>query len=252
MDYALKGKVALVTGAARDTGREIALALGAEGATVAVNYLHSQKEAEETLAQINSKGGNGGLYKADVTDFSAVKGMVESIVKDHGRLDILVNNAGYVQRQRFTDTTPDDWKKQIDVGLYSVIHCCHAAVPHIAKQSGGRIINLVGDSARVGESGLAITAASRGGVLALTKSLAKELGRNWITVNAVSLGLVVTSHSDPKWLEANMDKIIRNYPLRRLGKAQDVSALVAYLASDGASWITGQVVSVSGGFSTVG
>ncbi|MFM9888599.1 MAG: SDR family NAD(P)-dependent oxidoreductase, partial [Burkholderiales bacterium] len=145
-----------------------------------------------------------------------------------------------------------DWKKQIDVGLYSVIHCCHAAVPHIAKQNGGRIINLVGDSARVGESGLAITAASRGGVLALTKSLAKELGRNWITVNAVSLGLVVTSHSDPKWLEANMDKIIRNYPLRRLGKAQDVSTLVAYLASEGASWITGQVVSVSGGFSTVG
>ncbi len=252
MDYALKGKVALVTGAARDTGREIALALGAEGATVAVNYLHSQKEAEETLAQIKSKGGNGGLYKADVTDFSAVKGMIDSIVKDHGRLDILVNNAGYVQRQRFIDTTPDDWKKQIDVGLYSVIHCCHAAVPHIAKQSGGRIINLVGDSARVGESGLAITAASRGGVLALTKSLAKELGRNWITVNAVSLGLIVTSHSDPKWLEANMDKIIRNYPLRRLGKAQDVSTLVAYLASDGASWITGQVVSVSGGFSAVG
>jgi NAD(P)-dependent dehydrogenase (short-subunit alcohol dehydrogenase family) len=252
LDYELKGKVALVTGAARDTGREIALALGAEGATVAVNYLHSQADAEATVAQIKAKGGNAALYKADVTDFTAVRGMVDKIVKDHGRLDILVNNAGYVQRQRFTDTTPEDWKKQIDVGLYSVIHCCHAAVPHIAKQSGGRIINLVGDSARVGESGLAITAASRGGVLALTKSLAKELGRNWITVNAVALGLVVTSHSDPKWLEANMDKIIRNYPLRRLGKADDVSTMVAFLASEGASWVTGQVISVSGGFSTVG
>jgi len=252
MDYHLAGKVALVTGAARDTGREIALALAAEGAIVAINYLRSKADAEATCKLIVDRGGKAALYQADVTDYAATKAMVDRIAADHGRLDILVNNAGYVQRQRFLDTTPDDWKKQIDAGLYSVIHCCHAAAPHMIKAGGGRIINLAGDSARVGENGLAITAASRGGAIALTKSLAKEFGRNWITVNLVALGLVVTSHSDPQWLETNMDKILRNYPIRRLGKTDDVASTVAFLASDGAGWITGQVLSISGGFSMVG
>lgn len=252
MDSGLKGKVALVTGGARDVGRAIALALGAEGVTVAVNYLRSKADADETVAQIRNKGGKAFAYCADVTDLSAVRAMVDTIAKDHGRLDILVNNAGYVQRQRFLDTNPDDWKRQIDIGLYSVIHCSHAAVPHLAKQNGGRIINLMGDSARIGESGLSITASSRGGVIALSKSLAKELGRNWITVNAIALGLVETSHSDPAWLDANRDKILRNYPLRRLGTPADVAPAVVFLASEGAGWITGQVLSISGGFSTAG
>lgn len=251
MDTGLNGKVALVTGGARDTGREIALALGSEGATVAVNYLHSKADAEATVAAIRGAGGTASAYQADVTDYAAVRAMVDAIVRDHGRLDVLVNNAGYVQRQRFLETTPEDWRKQIDVGLYGVIHCCHAAVPQLAK-NGGRIINLMGDSARVGESGLSITAASRGGVIALTKSLAKELGRNWITVNAIALGLVETSHSDPAWMEANREKILKFYPLRRLGKPADVAPMVAFLASSGAGWITGQVMSISGGFSTTG
>ena len=252
MDAGLKDKVALVTGGARDTGRSIALALGAEGAIVAVNYLHSKADAEATIAEIKAKGGRASGYQADVTDYAAVRGMVDAIVRDHGRMDVLVNNAGYVQRQRFLETTPDDWRKQIDVGLYSVIHCCHAAIPHMAKHNGGRIINLMGDSARVGESGLAITAASRGGVIALTKSLAKELGRNWITFNALALGLVETSHTDPAWLDANRDKILKFYPLRRLGKPDDIAPMVTFLASEGAAWITGQVMSISGGFSTTG
>ncbi len=252
MDTGLKGKVALVTGGARDTGRSIALALAAEGASVAVNYQHSKADAEATAASIRALGSQANAYQADVTNYAAVRAMVDAIVRDFGRLDVLVNTAGYVQRQRFLDTTPEDWRKQIDIGLYGVIHCCHAAVPHLAKQGGGRIINLMGDSARVGESGLAITAASRGGVIALTKSLAKELGRNWITVNAIALGLVETSHSDPVWIEANREKILKFYPLRRLGKPDDVAPMAAFLASAGAGWITGQVVSISGGFSTVG
>jgi 2-hydroxycyclohexanecarboxyl-CoA dehydrogenase len=252
MDYGLAGKVALVTGGGRDVGRAIAQALAAEGAVVAVNYLHSRENAEAVVAEIAATGGHAAVYGADVTDRAAVSQMIERIIADCGRLDILVNNAGYVQRQRFVDTGPEDWRKQIDVGLYGVIHCCHAAVPQMVRQNGGRIINLMGDSARVGESGLALTAASRGGVLALTKSLAKELGRHWITVNALALGLVETSHTDPAWFEANRDRILRNYPLRRLGRPEDIAPAVVFLASAGASWITGQVLSISGGYSTSG
>jgi NAD(P)-dependent dehydrogenase (short-subunit alcohol dehydrogenase family) len=122
----------------------------------------------------------------------------------------------------------------------------------MVRHGGGRIVNLAGDSARVGESGLSITAASRGGVISLTKSLAKELGRNGITVNLVALGFIETAHSEPEWLAANRDKIVRMYPLRRLGTAADVAPAVAFLASNAASWITGQVLSISGGYSTVG
>lgn len=252
MDLGLSGKVALVTGGARDVGREIALSLAREGSTVAVNYRGSQADAEATVADIRKAGGKAAAYKADITDRDAVTAMVDAVVKDFGRIDILVNNAGFVQRQRFLATTPAEWKSQIDVGLYGVIHCCHAVVPHMARQKGGRIINLAGDSARVGESGLSITAASRGGVIALTKSLAKELGRDGVTINLVALGFIETAHSEPEWLAANRDKIVRMYPLRRLGKPADVAPAVVFLASQGASWITGQVLSVSGGFSAVG
>jgi 3-oxoacyl-[acyl-carrier protein] reductase len=252
MDYGLEGRVALVTGAARDVGRAIALALAAEGARLAINYRASKTEAEALVAEIGEAGGTARAYGADVTDYSAVRAMLDGVVADFGGLDVLVNNAGYVQPKRFAETTPEEWHRQIDVGLYGVIHCCHAAVPHLAARGGGRIISLAGDSARVGEARLAITAASRGGVLALTKSLARELGRDNITVNAVALGLVDTSHSDKQWLDANMERIVRNYPLRRIGQPSDVAPMVAFLASAGAGWITGQVISVSGGYSMVG
>ncbi len=252
MDLGLAGKVALVTGGARDVGREIVLALANEGAGVAVNYRASEAAALALVAEIEERGGKARAYGVDVTDYQAVRGMMDRIMADLGRLDVLVNNAGYVTPQRFVDSTPDDWRAQIDVGLYGVIHCCHAAVPHLAASGDGRIISLAGDSARVGEKNLAITAASRGGVLSLTKSLAKELGRDGITVNAVALGLVETGHSDKAWLEKNMAKIVRNYPSGRIGQPGDIAPTIAFLASAGASWITGQIISVSGGYSTVG
>jgi NAD(P)-dependent dehydrogenase (short-subunit alcohol dehydrogenase family) len=252
MDLALKGKVALVTGGARDIGREIALALTREGAAVAINYLQSKAEADGVVAEIKAGGGRATAYGADVADYEAVRTMVEQTARELGRLDILVNNAGYVSRRLFLETRPEEWRRQIDVGLYGVIHCCHAALPRMIEQKGGRIINLAGDSARVGEVGLAITAAARAGVLSLTRTLARELGRYDITVNALALGVIEGGHWDRAWFEANREKITRLYPLRRLGKPSDVAPLVAFLASDLAGWITGQVVSVSGGYSTVG
>src|SRR5947207_2585831 len=250
MDLGLNGKIALVTGAARDVGREIALTLAAEGAAVAVNYLSSAAEAEAVVAAIKGKGGKARAYKADVSDYAAVKSMVDAVAKDFGALNILVNNAGLAKRQRFSDTTPDDWKKQIDICLYGAIHCCHAAAPHLEAAKHGRIISVIGDSSRVGESGLAIVAAARAGVVALMKSLAREFGRSGTTANTVSLGLIETAH-DKDWVEANRDKLTRLYPLRRLGQADDVAPMVALLASPKSGWITGQVISISGGFSMV-
>jgi NAD(P)-dependent dehydrogenase (short-subunit alcohol dehydrogenase family) len=252
MDLGLKGKVALVTGAARDVGREIALALAAEGASVAVNYNTSADAAASVVEEIGARGGQARAYQADVGDYGSVTAMVGKVAADFGGIDILVNNAGLVLPKPFLETTPDEWKRQIDVGLYGVIHCCHAVGPIMVARGGGRIVNLTGDSARVGEKRLAITAASRGGVLALTKSLARELGRDGITVNAFALGLIETAHSDKAWLDRNRDRIVRQYPLGRIGTAEDVAPMIAFIASEGAGWITGQVVSINGGYSMVG
>ncbi len=250
MDLKLAGKVALVTGAARDVGKEIALSLAAEGAAVAVNYRGSREAAEALAAEITAKGGKAKAYGADVADHAAVKNMVASVVQDFGGLNILVNNAGVALRQRFADTTPEDWRKQIDVCLYGAIHCCHAAAPHLQKGPDGRIVAVIGDSSRVGENGLAIVAAARAGVVALMKSLAREWGRNGVTANTVSLGLVETAH-DRAWVEENREKLVKLYPTRRLGQPGDIAPMIAMLASPHSGWITGQTLSISGGFCMV-
>ena len=250
MDFGLKGKVALVTGAARGVGREIALSLAAEGANVAINYRDSGKEAESLVSQIIAKGVEAKAYKADVADFAAVKAMVDEIVQDFGGLNILINNAGIAQRRRFVETKPDDWHRQIDACLYGAIHCCYAAAPHLDAATNGRIVSVIGDSSRVGESGLAIVAAARAGVVALMKSLAREFGRSGTTANTVSLGLVETAH-DRDWVETNREKLVKLYPVGRLGQAGDVAPMVTLLASPHGGWITGQVISISGGFSMV-
>jgi 3-oxoacyl-[acyl-carrier protein] reductase len=251
VDLQLKGKVALVTGGANGVGRAIALALAAEGAKVAVNYRSSADQARAVIGEIAAKGGHAIACGADVTDLDAVNRMVATAVDQLGRLDILVNNAGIAQRQRFGETTPADWKRQIDINLYGAIHCCYAAAPHLEKSGHGRIIALIGDSSRVGESGLSIVAAARAGVIGLVKSLAREFGRFGTTANVISLGLVETAH-DKAWVDANRDKLVKLYPTRRLGQPDDIAPMVALLASDSGAWITGQVLSISGGYAMVG
>ncbi len=246
----LEGRVALVTGGGRDVGAGISLALAEAGAAVAVNYRSSQDEAEAVVDQIRKSGGKAKAFGADIADFESVKSMVASVKSEFGGLDILVNNAGLVLRKRFTETTPDEWRKQIDTCLYGAIHCCHAAAALLEASGRGRIISIMGDSSRIGESGLAIGAAARAGTIALMKSLAREMGRTGTTANSIALGLIESAH-DRSWLDANYDKLVKAYPVRRLGQASDVAPMVALLASDAGSWITGQVISISGGFSMV-
>jgi len=251
MNLGLAGKVALVTGAGRDIGREIALTLGREGAAVAVNYARSREAAEATAEEIRKASGRALAVPADVTDEAAVRTMVERVNAELGPIDVLVNNAGLVRRKFFLQTRPEEWRAQIDVGLYGVLHCCHAVAPGMVERKGGRIVNIAGDSARVGQAQLSITAAARGGVLSLTRTLARERGRANITVNAVTFGWVETSHADPGFWEANREKILQSYPIKRLGRPADIAPLVAFFASDLASWITGQTISVSGGYTTI-
>ncbi len=248
MFFNLEGKVALVSGGGRDTGRRISEMLAAHGATVAINYNKSNQEIDDVIRAIEKSGGQAKAYKTDITQYNQVLAMIDQIIYDFGRVDILVNNAGYVVYKKFVESTPEQWKAQIDTCLYGTIHCCQAVVPQMIKQSGGRIISLVGDSSRIGEANLALAAAARGGTIALGKSLARELGQEGICVNSVSLGLVQTAHSDTQFLEKNMERITKAYPLRRIGTPDDIAPMVVFLASDEASWITGQVISVNGGF----
>ena len=157
---------------------------------------------------------------------------------------------GWPLRKRFVETTPDDWKKQIDACLYGAIHCCYAAAPHFEKAGNGRIVSVIGDPSTCWRIRPRHVAALRAGVVALMKSLAREFGRNGTTANTVSLGLVETDH-DKDWVEANREKLVKLYPLRRLGQSGDVAPMVTMLASPRSGWITGQVLSISGGFSMV-
>lgn len=246
----MKGRVALITGAARDVGREIALEFASRGACVVVNYHGSRAAAESVVDEIQAFGGQAMAIGCDVSDRRAVDEMIAETLNSFGSLNILVNNAGLVERKRFLDTQPAEWHRQIDVCFYGTLNCTHAALPHLEKEKGiGRVITITGDSSRVGESGLAIGAAARAANIALMKSIARET-RNGTTANALSLGLIETAH-DPQFIEANRTKLTKLYPLRRLGQPQDVAPMAALLASDQGSWITGQTISISGGFSMV-
>jgi 3-oxoacyl-[acyl-carrier protein] reductase len=248
--FELKERVAVVTGGGRDVGAAISEALAGAGASVAVNYHGSKEAAEAVVARIQKAGGKAKAYQADISDAEAVKRLVDQVAKDYGGLDILVNNAGLVMRQRFSESTTEDWRKQIDTCLYGALNCCHSAGPLLEKSGRGRIISIMGDSSRVGESGLALAAAARAGTIALMKSLAREWGRSGVTANSISLGLIETAH-DKSWVDANREKLVKAYAIRRLGLPSDVAPLVALLASDAGAWITGQVISINGGYSMV-
>lgn len=242
----LKDRVALVTGASRGIGKEIALTLASYGATVIINYNGSEGRATEVLEEIKANGGTGIVYQADVSDFNQVKQMMDDIKKQFGSIHILVNNAGITKDNLILRMSEDEFNDVIDINLKGVFNCLRNISPIMLKQRYGRIINISSIVGIHGNPGQVNYSAAKAGVIGMTKSLAKELGSRGITVNAVAPGYIDTDMT--KVLKDDLkDKIKQEILLRRLGEAKDVAALVAFLASDNSAYITGQTIQVDGG-----
>ncbi|MEV6896049.1 SDR family oxidoreductase [Amycolatopsis sp. NPDC051372] len=251
MDLKLSGKNVLVTGAGQGLGRAIGMAFAGEGANVAFHYNTSSDGAEAAAKEAAALGVKAIAVGANLRDGDSVRTAVDEVVAQLGSIDVLVNNAAATQSKPFLESTEEDWAPQIGVTVEGTLRITQAVAKQMVDGGGGAIVNLMGDSGRVGESRLLVTATTRSTTVGLTKSLAKELARHGIRANAVSIALVQTSslddhtgHAD----DAKMKKILSAYPLRRLGRAEDVTPTVLLLASPLSSWTTGQIVSVNGGY----
>jgi 2-hydroxycyclohexanecarboxyl-CoA dehydrogenase len=238
-------KVAIVTGAGQGIGRAIAEKLAAGGATVVVTDIN-EATAKETAAAIG--GGAVGIH-TDVTSRESVRAMVDQVRARFGRIDVLVNNAGWDKAGPFVDSDPADWDRVIAINLYGVLNTSKAVLPVMAAQSGGTVVNLASDAGRVGSSGEAVYSAAKAGVIGFTKAVAREMARHQVNANCVCPGPTDTAlfasigGDNPKLREA----LTKAIPLRRLAQPEDLANAVAFLASDDATYITGQTVSVSGG-----
>jgi|FLYL01.1.fsa_nt_gi NAD(P)-dependent dehydrogenase (short-subunit alcohol dehydrogenase family) len=265
MDLGIAGRVALVTGAGRGIGREIALTLAREGVMVAVNDLFPER-AQEAAREIAGAAEGARTFGAafDVTDYEAVAAGVEAVEAALGPVDILVNNAGIPAATAqdalpsaggfFQTTGRAQWDRTMGVITYGVLNCTRAVIEGMQARRWGRIVNIISDAGRVGEPRLAAYSMAKAGAVGFTKALAKECGRYAITVNCVSPATTVTD-ATREWIEAQGEQIMRAYPLARglgrLGLPSDIAYAVAFLASQRAEWITGQVLSVNGGYAMV-
>ncbi|MCL4416785.1 MAG: 3-oxoacyl-[acyl-carrier-protein] reductase [Actinobacteria bacterium] len=239
-------KVSLVTGAGQGIGKSIAASLAAKGSTVFVNDIN-EKIAEETCLYIQNQGYRCHKAIFDVSDFRSVQKMFELIYSKEARLDILVNNAGILRDITLQKMSEKDWDDVIDVNLKSVFNCCKAALPKMIENNYGRIINMSSVIGLKGNFGQTNYAASKAGIIGFSKSLSYETAKKGITVNVVAPGVIETDIL--KEIPDNiMDRIISNIPMGKLGKPEDIANMVLFLASDKASYITGQVFNVNGGY----
>lgn len=248
MNINLSGKNVLVTGAAKRIGREIALTVAQNGGNVAIHYYNSEEEVQKTKAEIENLGVNVTAIKADLANYEDVRKMKEELEANFGSIDMIVNNAGWAQLKPFFQYERDEWQRELNVNLNGVINLAHVFIPVMQEKNAGKFINIVGDSARTGDRHLIISAAARSGTISFMKSLAKEVGRNQIQCNTVSLGMVDQGEFNDELLA----KLVKQYPLGRLGTPSDVANIILFLLSDEANWITGQVFSVNGGHSMLG
>ena len=242
----LEGKIALVTGASRGIGRQIAKTLAAKGAFVIVNYNGSAAKAEEVVKEIQAAGGNGQAVQCNVSDFESCKEMLDAVVKEHGHLDILVNNAGITRDNLLMKMSEEDFDAVIQTNLKGVFNCTRHIARQMLKQKSGRIINISSVSGVAGNAGQANYSAAKAGILGLTKSAAKELASRNITVNAIAPGFIETDMT-AALSERVREAILAQIPLARFGQAEDVAAAAAFLASEESRYMTGQTLHVDGG-----
>lgn len=259
MDLGIAGRVAIVVGGARGIGRAVAHDLAAAGAKVVIADIRGSaaREAAERLAGQASVKTLG--VEMDIVNLENVATVFQQVDEKFGAAQIIVNTAAIVDDKLFMESQPDDWRRMVDICLMGVMNLLHVALPSMKAAGYGRIVCLASDSARVGQARLSYYAAAKAGVIALVKSVAQEVGRDGITLNVVSPGATNTelridreatmrAEMGEEKYQRREQQVLRMYPMRRIGEPEDISAMATFLVSDRASWITGQVISVNGGF----
>ena len=261
MDLGLAGKTVIVTGGGSNIGRAISLTFAKEGANVVIAELKAEfGEKVVREAKALKAGGRSMVIETDVTKVDAAEALVKKTLDEFGKVDVLVNNVGFDIAMLFIETTPDFWDKVIDINYKGVLNCTKAVLPHMIERKSGAIVNIGSDAGRIGEFREAVYGGCKGAVIAFTKAVARETGRYGIRLNVVCPGLTVPSDeeigSGSMWKVTKdyftpevLAKAAQSYALRRVGKAQEVANAVVFLASDAASFITGQTLSASGGYS---
>lgn len=242
----LDGKIAVVTGASRGIGKAIAKKLAALGATVIINYNGSAEKAEAVRQEILTAGGRAEAIQCDVSDFAACEAFFKDVISRFGRIDILINNAGITKDGLLLRMSEEDFSKVLDVNLKGAFNCIRFSARQMMKQRYGRIVNMASVVGIAGNAGQVNYAASKAGVIGLTKSAAKELASRGITINAIAPGMIETDMTKAL-TDKVKDEMAKQIPLRRFGQAEDVAEAAAFLVSDSAAYITGQVLHVDGG-----
>ena len=242
----LTGKIALVTGAGRGIGAEIARTFAREGAAVIINYNGSKERAEKVAAEIIAAGGKAETYQCNVADDAACKEMIDTCIKSYGRIDILVTNAGITRDDLLMRMSEEDFDAVMDTNLKGTFHTIRHMSRYFLKQKSGKIINMSSVSGILGNAGQANYSASKAGVIGLTKSVARELASRRINVNAIAPGFIATDMTDAMTEEAK-EKIAESIPFKRIGQPEEIAEMALFLASDKSDYITGQVFAVDGG-----